>query len=261
MKGETHRKVSPVATAGIGYILITNNMVFPAAGNDPVINSLILGALGFISANWPDADQHAKSLPMKAILGNCKRNSEGKQVGTKKVRENGKTVSKKVIYYDIKRPDMKAVAVVFKALGVKAHRTFLTHSPILHGALLYLLYNALVTIPVFGVPIAFVTLGIGLGYFTHLLADLPTDGGLPLLPRIKAFKDIPILNSIFGDFKPMSKLKFGKHKFFLAGNQMWNQMFFIIVLDVVGCIMFPSLFVPINDAIWEFIKSTIKTIF
>ena len=260
MKSETHRKVSPVATAGIAYILLTNQMAVPLLGSDPVLNSLVLGGLGFVSANWPDADKHAMSLPMKAILGRCKRNADGKQVGVKKVIENGVVKRKKVVYYDIKRPDMRAMAVIFKALGVNKHRGFLTHSPILHAFILYMVYNALLVIPSVGLPISFIALGVGLGYLTHLLADLPTDGGLPLLPRIKAFEKIPILSSVFGDFRPMSKLKFGKHKFFLADNQMWNQMFFLIVLDVVGCIIFPDLVVPINKAMWGFIVSTFKTL-
>lgn len=261
MKGTTHRKVSPVATAGIGFLLLSNNMAFPIIGTDPTINAILLAGLGYISANWPDADQHAKNLPMKAILGRCKRNAEGKQIGYKIEVVNGKKMKKKAVFYDIKRADMRAVAMVFKMLGVKAHRTFLTHSPVLHTVLLYFLYNFTVKIPGMGPTLGFVILGLGLGYLTHLLADLPTDGGLPILPRIRAFDNIPILRSVFGDFRPVSKLKFGKHKFFLAGNQTWNQIFFLIVVDAVGCIMFPTIFIPLNESIWEAVKTLFQAIF
>ncbi len=256
MLGHQHRKITPVMTIGATYLMINGGLVASPLGSPALLSSLIAGGISYISANWPDADQVAL-MPTAAILGQLPRDNEGKQFKIvveydSKLKRN---IKKKRIYHDIKRKDMKYIGLFMKMIGVRSHRCFLSHSPILHGLIAYFLYSTLSMIPNGGDIISFIVFSLCMGYLTHLAADQVTNDGLPILPKIKAFEKIPILNIIFGDFKPTSHVKIFGKKVFLTKNKGWVQVFFVLLIDTVLCILFPAQMIPVNLAIMDAVKS------
>lgn len=269
MDGETHRKIAPVFTAGATYLTIA------AKGytSTTVLATIALASgISILSANWPDADLHARSKPVPAIWAGTKIGTMFGIRSAKVVDKRNPNKTRTVYIYRNKRYtrthglSMKILATIFRLVGVRDHRVWQSHSPVLWLPLVWILYSAYLTQfgdknMIFAILSA-IPLGLGYGYLSHLFGDMLTYQGLPLLPDFKLLHKIPILGKYIEKANDdLSDIRLVKHvSFAKASNKTWNNIVFLAIIIGVGYILAPHQMNALFSIIWDLIKGIGLTI-
>ena len=240
MKGKTHRIFAPIFTFGVSTVVINSGLILQEPGF--LAMPLIIGtsALSYLSANWPDADIHAHK-PTKVILGTAKKGKDGKYYARSK--KTGEIVS----LTGVNRVDMKIWALFFKKIGATNHRGFKSHSPVLWfpiWLLLFAITKYLIPINIISIILQFIILGIASGFMSHLVSDMFTQSGIPILGK---------------DFSPMTMLVPKNLKLFKASSDLYNLIFLFVAFNIVGYFFIPTIFQPIHNYIFTFLINNIKT--
>lgn len=247
MDGPTHRKIAPVFTAGATYLTMT------AQGADITSTLAAVGvasAVSVFSANWADADLYA-SRPFPAIWAGGKlARAQGVRMARIKTNNSRRPevfyIYKNKRHKKIKKFSMRVWATIFRIVGVRGHRVWQSHSPLIYLPLTYFMYigtqllfssSNILTSVVSAVP-----LGLGLGYVSHLFGDLLTYNGLPLLPDFKRLWKLPIIGPIIKFVNNLfSNLKVARFSFAKASNKRWNGFIYVVLTLAVFSIIFPNI--------------------
>lgn len=268
MDGKGHKTFAPIFTGGTTLILTTTGLV-PVAGT--AITTVVLSMIcSELTATLPDADLIALK-PKKIIKGTAKKryskkyNREYYYVSVseaeyaKKYASRSKSDNLKIerggkgyyLYYDrcgTSNILMKHMALIFKAMGLKKHRGFQSHSPLIWVPFWLLMIFLAYKIQNIGVYTGALVLGLGLGWISHLVGDLFTLDGLPIVPKFwsRDRDDIKIA--------PMGGIKIGKHRLFRFGfakasNKVWVYMVCFIFFNIFFYILMPDTFYAFYNGI------------
>lgn len=262
MDGETHRKIAPVFTAGATYLTIATR------GYHPVTMLATVGvasAISVLSANWADADLAARSKPVPAIWAGTK---VGRYFGIRSavvVDKRNPNKTKTVYLYRNKRYTkthglgMRIMATIFRLTGVRDHRVWQSHSPVLWIPIILFTYALYMTTLgdkniIFSILSA-VPLGLGYGYLSHLFGDALTYKGLPLLPEFKLLWKLPFIgDSLHKVNNTFSSMQVAKVGFAKASNKTWNNIVFLACIIGVGYILAPAQMNMMFSILWSFLK-------
>lgn len=274
MDGKGHKLFAPIFSCGTS-ILICKAGLIPVA-ESLLVTAMIATACSTVTATLPDADLIA--LKPKAIIkGTAKRRYSNKykreyyyiNISQREFQERFQNKAKDkntksepggkgvYIYYDkcgTNNPLMKYMALIFKAMGIKKHRGFQSHSPLLWipfwMAVTWLSYQ----VQDVGKFLGAIVLGLGLGWISHLVGDLMTLDGLPLIPRGKGSKDFRIA--------PLGG-KIGKHRIFgfaKASNRIWIGCICFIFINLFMYLLTPDLFFTIWNSIGSLLNKILPVI-
>ena len=259
MDGSGHKVFAPIFGCGMSA-LITSSGLVPLAGSLlPTV--LIATVCSSLTATLPDADLIALK-PASIIKGTAKKRYSQKykreyyyitisqqefqrrypnrsKRDNMKIENGGKGV---YIYYDKSGTNsfaMRNMALIFKIMGIKKHRGWQSHSPLLWIpfwiAMTLLAYSVLDIGPFIGC----IVMGLGLGWTSHLVGDLFTLDGLPLLPKFwtrragEEVKIAPVGGRIAG------------HRIFSfarASNKIWIAIICFAFINLFGYLLTPDLF-------------------
>lgn len=282
MDGKGHLMFAPFFSCLATSLMVTTGMVPPVA-ESLQITVCIATALSFVTAKIPDADQIALK-PKPIIMGTAPTRYSQKyqreynyvvlgekdfveQYGQKELEKFGEGKSdvkgertktgKYLVYYDksgTKDKLMLIFALMYKAMGLKKHRGWQSHSPLLWCILLLFAVLAVYSVPN-GDYLGLVVLGLACGYLSHIVGDAFTKGGVEILPdfysgleklfpnqfkRRKKKKSIAGkgLKSISGaKFQPMKYIPFAK-----SGSKVWSVVLCIMMGSVFSYIFLPEFF-------------------
>lgn len=259
MEPGTHKVIGPIFTAGAStYYMAAKQVGFTL---DPVAITTIAVIVSYFSSGWPDADQAAKEKPVPVILYGVKAFSPYcamTGVRMKKVSTNGGKPSKRICYKGEyytqtyrKRYDLKLWAAFFRAIGVRKHRCFRTHGPLLWIPVWFFICNLVYTADTLGI-LSGIIQGCAFGYLSHILADAFTVDSVPLLPEPKFIKKIPFLGAIYHWIANFKIFRWGAFK---ASNKLWNFIVIFIILDAVLFFAFPDIGKPLNQGLLDFTKT------
>lgn len=263
MDGPTHRKLAPVFTAGSSYLILAAQNQNPS---DMVAAVGIASAVSILAANWADADLYA-SRPFPAIWAGTKVGAVG-GVRRARVKTPGKGkprtvyLYKKKRYTKVRKLSMRIWASFFRVIGVRGHRVWQSHSPVIWVPVFTVIYigvlnkvNSSGTMGMLGLMISSVPLGIGLGYISHLAGDLLTYRGLPLLPEMKMLWKIPILGGIIKFINNLfSDIRVARFSFSKASNKRWNSFVVMLFIFITVSIISPEISKTLIQVTWGVIK-------
>lgn len=251
--------------------ILASSGVIPLAGS--LLSTVLVATVcSVLTATLPDADLVALK-PTPIIKGTAKKRYSKKykreyyyitvsendfrskyknkfKNDDAKIEPGGKGV---YIYYDkcgTKNFAMKEMALIFKSMGIQKHRGWQSHSPVLWIPLWLLLIWVFYRITDIGAYIGAIVLGLGLGWISHILGDLFTLDGIPLMPK---FWEPKKSNGTRDDIKiaPLAGIKVGGHRLFRfsfakASNRIWIGIVCFIFINIFLKILAPNLF----DIIW-----------
>lgn len=242
MDGKNHKIFAPIFTFGVSQLLLQSGVLSSEIGQTGVVVATMASLL---TSTLPDADLFA-GYPTMAItdaMPSRKRNG----------------------YYHFKGPDgrvrkyrppkskvTRATALFMKSIGVRKHRDWRTHAPTIFfplGFLIIKLTNSIQLSGEFGKFTALlqsIIVGLVLGYVSHIVADIPNKGGVPLGPSNKQYS---ITRKIFGN-----KLS----NFFKSGNKIYSSLFIALSIDAVFFIINKDLALRFNLQIFAIIKMIFK---
>ena len=271
MEGKTHKIIAPIFTFGVStaYFMANSDVSLPLT---LVGTTGIAAVSSYFSACWPDADQHAKYMPVCVIWAGFSPFTDAlvSARGVKKIRKRvdskGNKVPKKkakcsYLYKNKKYPKVKHVgsriwATLFRMMGLRAHRDWRSHSPLIWCFVWYWLYYMSCLIPI--EPISMIAspivLGFGLGYISHIVGDAFTKSGIPLLPDVGVVQKFPVLNHL-------TEVRFLKGKFFRANNKLWNGIVICLIADAMLFLISPDFAMSINSFIFDTIWTIILVIY
>lgn len=268
MNGREHKIFSPVFSCCATALLCSTGAV-PVVAESPQVTTIVVGALSLMTTLLPDSDLIALK-PRPIILGTAKKRKSNKYGGktyyyvivSKKVFDRDYSSKKNnndfkyeqasngyYIYYTrsgTRNKLMMITALFLKSIGLKRHRGFHSHSPVLWVPLLMALLWLLYSIPACGIYLGTVGLGFSMGIWSHLIGDLMTKDGLPLLGddmRIQPMKYIPFARS---------------------SNTWWVYVCCFIIINIFTFLMFKDIFFVFWGYIGELFKglwTAIKSVF
>ena len=266
MEASTHKVIAPIFTLGVATAYLTTS--------SPDLPLTLYGTVGlatvssYFAACWPDADQHAKYMPLPVIWAGFTPITDTllKPYGVKKIykrvdssgrqiRGGGKasTLYKGKKYPRIKTLSSRLWATVFRVTGLRKHRDWRSHSPLLWCPLWYWLYYIANMIPYLNIFLAPIVMGFGLGYISHLLGDAFTKSGVPFLPEFKVIEKIPVVNQF-------TEVKVFRGRFFKANNKLWNYMVILIIAEGALFLISPDLAKSVNSVIWNIVVAFYESI-
>lgn len=237
MDGKQHRVIAPIFTV-LSTIIASKSGIIDTAN---IYTTLAVATpLSVLFANAPDADLYA-SYPVKVILG-----KSGKQYATK--RYNKRTEKKELKKYNSpKGPINKMFALLFKSLGVKKHRDWRSHSPLIYIPLGILAIKLINKIPEPTGVLLGVVLGTVFSFWSHLFADMPNKGGLEYFPGggSKGIKNITP--------------KF-MHNWFRSGGKFMYAIVIASMIEIFLFLLSKDLAVKINTGAYTIIKGIVMNI-
>lgn len=262
MEGKTHKIIAPIFTLGVTTAYLTTN-----SADLPLTLAGTVGIAtvsSFLSACWPDADQHAKYKPLPVIwagftpVTDVMLKSYGlKKIKTKANAERGIKSKTAYLYKGRKYTKVRSLgariwASFFRITGLREHRDWRSHSPLLWIPLWYYLYSLTNSIPYLGIFLGPIFMGFGLGYISHILGDAFTKSGIPFLPSFGIVEKVPIVNHF-------TEVKVFKGKFFKADNKLWNYIVIIIIADISLYLISPEFGTKFNQTIWNSLVAIFET--
>lgn len=228
MQGATHRRFAPIFALGGGILAMRSGFLAFEGLPDAVKLALIVISSTFTSMA-PDADLHCYK-PYDVIIS-------GKGRGR---------------YRGVNKRQLRVWAVIFKTMGVKGHRTFKSHSPTLWIPLwvgFYLLFSRLI-FPLLGIDLYFagiiqcVIFGMALGFMSHLVGDMFTKSGIPVLPK--------------KNLAPTAEVGLGNVT--KASNNLWNYLFLFIGFEVLCFIVDPHKAMQVNMEAVKLVFTLVPTL-
>lgn len=263
MEGSTHRIIAPIFTLGTSVAYMSSN-----ANNLPLGiygTAFLASAVSVVSANWADADLHAMHKPLPVIWAGFNPMLDGflATTGLRRVKrkdEYGRVnkvtyVYMRKQYSQVRKFDQRVFATLFRITGLRKHRGWQSHSPIVWIPLWVFLYNMSnkISDPMYIIPT--VVLGLALGYISHLVGDVMTKSGLPILPELKIFYKVPVIGKHVKKFSnAVDDVKIFRGKFFTAGNKTWNFIVIILLLELSGYLAFPEIISGVNKTIFSLLQ-------
>lgn len=244
MDGKHHKMFAPAFSLGIAELMLQTGIINESLGQMGVV--LAAGA-SLLTATAPDADLFA-SYPTVAILDAVpykKRN------GYYMMRGGDGRIKK---YRPPKNILTRYVALFFKSIGVRKHRDWRTHAPTIYFPLGFLIIKLTNMIQLSGefetftAALQAIIIGMVLGYWSHIVADIPNKGGIPLGPSNRQYS---ITRRLFG--KRLSN-------FFKSGNKVWNTIFIAAVIDFSLFVINRDLALKFNMQIFNFVKTILRPI-
>lgn len=242
MDGKHHKMFAPAFTLGMAELMLQTGIINESLGQMGVI---LATAASLTTATMPDADLFA-SYPTVAILDAApykKRN------GYYMMRGRNGQIKK---YRPPKNIITRYIALFFKSIGVRKHRDWRTHAPTIYfplGFLIIKLTNKLQLsgdMETFTASLQAIIIGMVLGYLSHIVADIPNKGGIPLGPSNKQYS---ITRRIFG--KRFSN-------FFRSSNKVWNTIFIAAIIDFSLFVINRDLALKFNMQIFNIVKTILK---
>lgn len=182
MDGKGHRMFAPIFSFCGAQLLLNYGLISPTLGQTGIA---VTCGVATISAMLPDADLYA-AYPTVAILDAMPMK---KKNGAYHFRTNNGVKQ----YRPPKNKIVAMMALFWKSIGVRKHRDWRTHAPTIHiplGLLLIKLTNVLQlsgNLAPYTALAQSILLGIVLGYWSHIVADFPNKGGIPLGPSNKQY--------------------------------------------------------------------------
>ena len=145
---------------------------------------------------------------------------------------------------------MKNMALIFKSMGIKKHRGWQSHSPVLWVPAWVIFTYIAYGVTDLGTYLGTIILGLSLGWISHLIGDLFTLDGIPLLPKFWKSKK---RDGSYEDLKmaPLKGINVKGHRLFRFGfakasNKIWIGIVCFLFINIFLKILTPDLF----DAIW-----------
>lgn len=227
MNGKQHRLVAPIFTAAISLIAVSTKVV---SVDNMYAFIGTASAASLLTANLPDADLYA-TYPIRVLWGK----------GIKRVRRKGQIKT----YSAPKGMHMRTAATVFKSLGVKRHRDWRTHSPMIHVPLgIAIIWLAMTLFKTMSIPLGLIC-GLVFGYWSHIAADIPNKGGIPL----------GLSNSQFS----LPKMLLGDRgsNLFRSGNKLPVIFFIVAMIEITLFVISPSSAKKLNIAVYNLLARAV----
>lgn len=244
MDGKHHKIFAPIFTFGASQLLLQSGVLSPELGQ---MGIAVASVASLATATLADADLFAgyPTIAITDAMPSRKRNG----------------------YYHFKGPDGKVrkyrpprskitrvTALGMKSIGVRKHRDWRTHAPTIYIPLGFLLIKLTNSIQLSGEMGKFTALvqaiivGFVLGYISHIIADIPNKGGVPLGPSNKQYS--------------ITKRLFGKRlsNFFKSSNKVYSALFIAISIDLVFFIINKDLAMKFNMQIFSILRTIISPI-
>lgn len=264
MEGKTHYMFAPIFTVGATYLLATSSVISTQSIPIPLAVAIAAGC-SLTTSLVADADLHAYKPKYVILDSKPKKKKNGEYIVkvrvTKKDSKGNMTTSVETRKYKPpKSPQIRAWALFFKAIGITKHRDWRSHSPLLWG---FIWFNIIYWIgktplaeisPTLNALLTIIFCGLGMGYISHIVGDMFTKGGVPLGPEIKLTKKKSIGGESVGFIKLLPKPLRG---FFTAGNQLYNKLFLIAGVEVIGYLIIPEQTKAFNSIIFGMVKGLV----
>lgn len=233
MNGKQHRQIAPIFTLGASFFATSQGLL---QTQNQYVTVGVATAVSILFANALDADLYA-TYPIKVLMS---PNNSRHIVRVKD--KNGKWVQK--TYSPPKGIINKTFAIFFKMLGVRKHRDWRSHSPIIYFPLGLLLLKLFSKIPDNTGIITGVIAGIVLGIWSHILADMPNKGGIQLFPKSNAVGVSNILPNFMANW-------------FKSGSKFMYMIIIASLIEMYLFIVSKDTAIRINSSIYNFIKTII----